>query len=78
MIYVGAPLPMKTRSPPMKREATRGGRPAGALHSLCGHTVAAHEQRLIDQLLERVHRPGFVLAAFVATDGGPDAYVCDQ
>lgn len=75
MRYVGAPLPMKARSPPMKREATRGGRPAGALNSLCGHAIAAHEHLLIDQLLKHAQCPWLVQPALVATDGGHAAYI---
>jgi hypothetical protein len=33
------------------------------------HALAAHEHTLIDQHLEHTHGPGFVQAAFVATDG---------
>ena len=40
-----------------------------ALHSFCGHAVAAHEHALIDQHPEHAHGPGLVQPAFVATDG---------
>jgi hypothetical protein len=40
-----------------------------ALGRLWGHALAAHEHALIDQHLEHAHGPGFVQAAFVATDG---------
>ena len=69
---------MKARSPPMKREATRSGRPAGALNSLCGHAVAAHELLLIDQLLKHAQGPGLMQPALVATDGGPAADIWER
>lgn len=40
-----------------------------ALHSFCGHALAAHEHASIDQHAEHAHGPGLVQAAFVATDG---------
>jgi hypothetical protein len=42
---------------------------ATTLRRLCWHALAAHEHALIDQHLEHTHGPGFVQAAFVATDG---------
>jgi hypothetical protein len=42
---------------------------AMTLRRLCWHALAAHEHTLIDQHLEHTHGPGFVQAAFVATDG---------
>jgi len=39
------------------------------------HAIAAHEQLLIDQLLKDTHRSRLVQPAFVATDGGPAAYI---
>ncbi len=46
-----------------------------ALGRLGWHAVAAHEQLLIDQLLKDTHRSRLVQPAFVATDGGPAAYI---
>jgi hypothetical protein len=42
---------------------------ATTLRRLCWHALAAYEHALIDQHPEHTHGPGFVQAAFVATDG---------